>query len=61
MVYGDEMPDALVGVKGTPIMLRAAISEREWATIRKRAIDAKLTTAEYVARLLRKGLANDGR
>jgi hypothetical protein len=43
-----------------PIILRAAITEREWAAIRKRAIDAKQSTAEYVAELIRKGL-KDGR
>jgi len=43
------------------VRLRATITRAEYATIRKRAIDAKLTTAEYVARLLRRGLANDGR
>ncbi len=50
-----------MSAKVEPIILRAAITRREWAIIRKRAIDAKLTTAEYVARLLRKGLANDAR
>jgi len=47
--------------KTEPLRLRATITRREYDTIRKRAIDAKVTTAEYVARLLRKGLANDGR
>lgn len=46
--------------KAEPIMLRAAITPDEWATIRKRAIDEKVTTAELVAELLRKGL-KDGR
>lgn len=57
MVYGDEQAQA----KRPPIMVRAAISADEWAEIRKRAIDARVTNAEYVGRLLRKGLAHDGR
>ncbi len=42
-------------------MLRAKITPEEWTLIRQRALAVGLTNAEYVARLLRKGLANDGR
>jgi len=41
--------------------LRVTITQREYDTIRKRAIDANLTLVEYVTHLLRKGLANDER
>jgi hypothetical protein len=37
-------------------MLRANISEQEWAEIRKQAIDRSVTNAEMVADLLRAGL-----
>lgn len=51
---------ARVTTDAPPIILRAAITPEEWATLRKRAIDEKVTTAQLVARLLRKGL-KDGR
>lgn len=57
MVYDEEQGQA----KRPPIMVRAAITADEWAEIRKRAIDARLSNAEYVASLLRKGLEHDGR
>ncbi len=56
MVYDDEEQAATV-----PIMLRAKITPEEWTLIRQRALVAGMTNAEYVARLLRKGLEHDGR
>ncbi len=39
-----------------PIMLRARLTESEWARIRKEAIDRRLNTSEFVGRLIRAGL-----
>lgn len=36
-------------------LIRAKISDEEWAEIRKEAIDRDLTTGEWVATLLRAG------
>lgn len=40
-----------------PIMLRARITDAEWAEIRKLAIDEGLHNADLVADLLRRGMA----
>lgn len=50
-----------MGTSEAAIMLRAKISEAEWSDIRKRAIDANMSSGEYVALLLREGMrAIDG-
>jgi mobilization protein NikA len=47
--------------EATPIMVRARLTPDEWADIRKRAIDANMSTSDYVALLLREGIrAVDG-
>jgi len=37
------------------ILMRAKITEEEWAEIRKAAIDRRLNIGDYVAKLLRAG------
>lgn len=57
MVYDEAQAEA----KRPPIMVRVAISAEEWDELRKRAIDAHVSNAVYLARLLRKGLEDDDR
>jgi hypothetical protein len=47
--------------KSRPIMLRANITQREWLAIRTRAMRERISNADLVARLIRKGMEHDGR
>jgi hypothetical protein len=39
------------------IMLRAKLTDSEWAEIRKGAIDARMNASDFVGDLLRRGMA----
>lgn len=45
----------------TPILTRIRITQAEWATVRKAAIDANMSTSEYLAVAVRNHLANEGK